>query len=124
MQKSFLTWPRSRHTTANALEKTRSGVSEKKVKGPLGPFKPKFVYMKVILGSFDYYHEATIQTFLFQRHQPTSCSPLVCRAATAGKVWSLPRFWVSVCKKQLVKKILGRILDLVWLKFALRPWYE
>ena len=45
------------------------------------------------------------------------------RAATAGKVgkvWSLPRLWVSIrsYKKQPVKKILGRILDLAWLKFA------
>ena len=39
------------------------------------------------------------------------------RAATAGKVWSLPRFWHSY-KKQLVKIFLDRILDLVWLKFA------
>ena len=46
------------------------------------------------------------------------------RAATAGKagkVWSLARFWVSIhsYKKQLVKKFLGKILDLDWLKFAL-----
>jgi hypothetical protein len=45
------------------------------------------------------------------------------RAATAGKegkVWSLPRFWVSIrsYKKQPVKNFLGRILDLAWLKFA------
>ena len=45
------------------------------------------------------------------------------RAATAGKVgkvWSLPKFWVSIrsYKKQPVKKIWGRILDLAWLKFA------
>ena len=45
------------------------------------------------------------------------------RAATAGKagkVWSLPRFWVSIrsYKKQLVKNVWGRILDLAWLKFA------
>ena len=45
------------------------------------------------------------------------------RAATAGKegkVWSLPRFWVSInsYKKQPVKKFGGRILDLAWLKFA------
>ena len=45
------------------------------------------------------------------------------RAATAGKagkIWSLPRFWVSILsyKKQPVKKIWGRILDLSWLKFA------
>ena len=41
------------------------------------------------------------------------------RAATVAKVWSLPRFWVSIrsFKKQSVKKIWGRILDLVWLKF-------
>ena len=44
----------------------------------------------------------------------------ISRAATAAKVWSLPRFWVSIgsYKKQLVKKICGRILDLAWLKFA------
>ena len=42
------------------------------------------------------------------------------RAATAGKVWSLPRFWVSIhsYKKQPVKKFWGRILDLAWLKFT------
>ena len=45
------------------------------------------------------------------------------RAATAdkaGKVWSLPRFWVSIrtYKKQPVKKCWGRILDLAWLRFA------
>ena len=41
-------------------------------------------------------------------------------AGKAGKVWSLPRFWVSIgsYKKQLVKKFWGRILDLAWLKFA------
>ena len=45
------------------------------------------------------------------------------RATTAGKapkVWALPRFWVSIrsYKTQPVKKILGRVLDLAWLKFA------
>ena len=42
------------------------------------------------------------------------------RAATAGKVWSFPRFWVLIgsYKKQLVKKFGGRILDLPWLKFT------
>ena len=45
------------------------------------------------------------------------------RAATAGKagkVWSFPRFWVSIrsIKKQPVKKFWGRILDLAWLNFA------
>ena len=54
------------------------------------------------------------------------------RAATAekaGKVWSLPRFWVSIrsYKKQPVKKFWGRVLDLALLKFAvaallLYPW--
>ena len=44
------------------------------------------------------------------------------RAATAGKagkVWSLPRFWVSIhsYKKQPIKKF-GVKLDLAWLKFA------
>ena len=41
-------------------------------------------------------------------------------AGKAGKVWSLPRFWVSMrsYKKQPVKTFLGRILDLAWLKFA------
>ena len=41
-------------------------------------------------------------------------------AGKAGKVWSLPRFWVPIrsYKKQLVKKFWGRILDLAWLKFA------
>ena len=44
----------------------------------------------------------------------------LCRAAMAGKLWSLPRFWVSIrfYKKQPIKKICGRILDLAWLKFA------
>ena len=47
----------------------------------------------------------------------------VCRAATAGKegkVWSVPRFWVSILshKKQPVKNFWDRILDLAWLKFA------
>ena len=50
-------------------------------------------------------------------------STLSIRAATAGKApkaWALPRFWVSIrsYKKQPVKKIWGRILDLAWLKFA------
>ena len=46
------------------------------------------------------------------------------RAATAtktSKAWALPKFWVSIYnfyKKQPVKKIRGRILGLVWLKFA------
>jgi hypothetical protein len=45
------------------------------------------------------------------------------RAATAtkaSKAQALPKFSVSICsyKKQLVKKIWGRILGLVWLKFA------
>ena len=37
-----------------------------------------------------------------------------------GKVWSLPSFWFSICsyKKQQVKKIWGRILDLAWLKLT------
>ena len=41
-------------------------------------------------------------------------------AAMAAKIWSLPRFWVSIhsYKKQQVKKNWGRILDLAWLKFA------
>ena len=48
------------------------------------------------------------------------------RGATAGKApkaWALPRFWVSIrsYKKQLVKKIWGRILGLVWLKFTVAP---
>ena len=41
--------------------------------------------------------------------------------ATAGKgpkAWALPRFWVSNCKKQPVKKFWGRILGLAWLEFA------
>ena len=38
----------------------------------------------------------------------------------APKVWALPRFWVSIqtYKRQLAKKIWGRILGLAWLKFA------
>ena len=45
------------------------------------------------------------------------------RAATAGKagkVGSLPRFWVAIRshKKQPVKTFWGRILNLAWLKFA------
>ena len=41
-------------------------------------------------------------------------------ARKAGKVWSLPRFWISIhsYKKQPVKKFGGRILDLALLKFA------
>ena len=46
-----------------------------------------------------------------------------CKATTAGKagkVWSLPRFSVSIrsYKKQPVKKIWGRLLNLARLKFA------
>ena len=43
----------------------------------------------------------------------------VATAGKAGKVWSLPRFWVSIrsYKKQLVKRFWGRTLDLAWLKF-------
>ena len=49
--------------------------------------------------------------------------PWQSRAATAGKApkaWALTSFWVSISsyKKQLVKKISGRILGLAWLKFA------
>ena len=46
--------------------------------------------------------------------------PRAATAGKAGKVWSLPRFWVSVrsYKKQPVKKFWGRILDLAWYKFA------
>ena len=42
------------------------------------------------------------------------------RAKTVAKVWSLPRFWISISsyKKQPIKKKGGRILDLAWLKFA------
>ena len=45
------------------------------------------------------------------------------RAATVGKApkaWALFRFWASIrsYKKQPVKKIWGRILDLAWLKFT------
>ena len=42
-------------------------------------------------------------------------------AAKEGKVRCLPRFWVSIpsYKKQPVKNFLDRILDLVWLKFAM-----
>ena len=42
------------------------------------------------------------------------------REGKAGKVWSLPRFWVPIgsYKKQPDKKCWGRILDLAWLKFA------
>ena len=45
----------------------------------------------------------------------------VATAAKAAKDWSLPRFWVSIhsYKKQPVKKIWGRILDLAWLKFTM-----
>ena len=41
-------------------------------------------------------------------------------AGKEGKVWSLSRFSVSIRSyvKQRDKKILGRILHLVWLKFA------
>ena len=43
-----------------------------------------------------------------------------CKANQGPKAWALPRFWVSIhsYKKQLVKKIWGRILGLAWLKFA------
>ena len=52
----------------------------------------------------------------------------MCRAATSdeeGKVWSLPKVWVSIrsYKKQAVKKwikkTLGRTLDLAWFKFTM-----
>ena len=44
---------------------------------------------------------------------------MMIRAATAANGWSLPRFWVSIRSyKKLVKKNWGRIVDLVWLKFA------
>ena len=41
--------------------------------------------------------------------------------ATAGKVWSLHRFWVSIhsYKKQPVKIYFDRILDLARIKFAM-----
>ena len=41
-------------------------------------------------------------------------------AGKAGKLWSLPGFWVSIhsCEKQRVKINWGRILDLAWFKFA------
>ena len=41
-------------------------------------------------------------------------------AGKAPKAWALPRFWVSIgsYKKQLVKKIWGRILGLALLKFS------
>ena len=41
-------------------------------------------------------------------------------AGKAPKAWALPKFWVSISsyKKQLVKKIWGRILGLAWLKLA------
>ena len=44
-------------------------------------------------------------------------------AGKAPKAWTLPRLWVSIgsYKKQLVKKIWGRILGLVWLKFSMAP---
>ena len=41
-------------------------------------------------------------------------------AGKAPKAWALPRFWVSIgsYKKQPVKKVGGKILDLAWLKFS------
>ena len=41
-------------------------------------------------------------------------------AGKAHKAWAFPRFWVSICsyKKKPVKKILGKILGLDWLKFV------
>ena len=41
-------------------------------------------------------------------------------ADKASKAWALPRFWVSISsyEKQPVKKIWGRLLGHVWLKFA------
>ena len=45
---------------------------------------------------------------------------MAAKAAETAKVWTLPRFWVSIhsYKKQQAKKIWGRILDLAWLKFS------
>ena len=42
------------------------------------------------------------------------------RAGKAGKVWSFPRFWISIhpYKEQSIKKFWNRILDLAWLKFT------
>ena len=73
------------------------------------------------------YINSSVVFFIYIRPPPAttaSALPNSHRAATAGKAgkfWSLPRFWVSICsyRKQLVKNILGRILDLAWLKFAM-----
>ena len=45
----------------------------------------------------------------------------MCYLSSGAGAWTLHRFWVSIhsYKKQLVKKKLGRILDLAWLKFAM-----
>ena len=45
-------------------------------------------------------------------------------AGKAGKVWSLPRFWVSIHSyKETTGQKLGRILDLAWLKFSVAALY-
>ena len=51
---------------------------------------------------------------------PSSLHLRIATTGKAGKIWSLRRFWVSIrsYKKQLVKKFLGRILNLALLKFA------
>ena len=74
--------------------------------------------------------EAKVETIWFLSGIPAQDSTtkissfyVKARAATAdkaGKVWSMPRFWVSIhsYKKQPVKNYLGGILDLAWLKLA------
>ena len=66
-----------------------------------------------------------MSTIIVIRVSGVSKSILI-KGATAGKApkaWALPRFWVSIrsYKKQLVKKIWGRILGLAWLKFVVVP---
>ena len=61
----------------------------------------------------------------FGGHNPHGWNRVMVRAAMAGKagkVWSMPRFWVSIhsYKKQSVKKFWDRILDLAWLKFSFK----
>jgi hypothetical protein len=78
-------------------------------------------------------HQINLSNYYLLDHNLIYFFAITTRAATAGKagkVWSLPRFWVSICsyKKQLVKEFWGRILDLAWLKFAVAaltttgPW--
>ena len=63
-------------------------------------------------------HALSSKTYAPLPHRCTTIRAPMC--GKAPKAWALPRFWVSMrsYKKQLVKKIWGRILGLAWLKFA------